>query len=176
MKFKRPDGTAVPDVELLARDGSNIRLRIGEDELAATVEMMGDGSAMIQVAGRRLRACGVRRRNSILVAVGPGHFEFVAAENRGRRHGRGLAVPEVTAPMPGKVLKVLVEVGQTVEPGQPLIVLEAMKMETTLYAESAATIGKLSAGAGDMVDHGAVLIELTPVATSSANESPTRDG
>ena len=39
--------------------------------------------------------------------------------------------------MPGKVLKVLVAEGQTVEHGEPLIVLEAMKMETTLYAESA---------------------------------------
>jgi 3-methylcrotonyl-CoA carboxylase alpha subunit len=73
------------------------------------------------------------------------------------------------------VLKLLVREGQTVESGQPLIVLEAMKMETTLYAESGATVRKVHATVGAMVDHGVVLIELSPADLSKA-ESATRDG
>jgi 3-methylcrotonyl-CoA carboxylase alpha subunit len=78
--------------------------------------------------------------------------------------------------MPGKVLKVLVAEGQTVEQGDPLIVLEAMKMETTLYAESAAVVAKICVVAGQMVDHGARLVELSPAVTSARPpESLPRD-
>jgi biotin carboxyl carrier protein len=78
----------------------------------------------------------------------------------------------MAAPMPGKVLKILVSEGQAVAAGEPLIVLEAMKMETTLFAEGAAVIRKIRVETGQMVDHGAVLLELSPAAGSSASESP----
>jgi biotin carboxyl carrier protein len=79
--------------------------------------------------------------------------------------------------MPGKVLKFMVEEGDVVESGQALVVLEAMKMETTLYAESRAMVKKIRAAAGAMVDHGAILIELSPPpADSSVNEPPARAG
>jgi 3-methylcrotonyl-CoA carboxylase alpha subunit len=98
-------------------------------------------------------------------------------EGRTAHRAGGLTAPEVDAPMPGKVLKVLVAEGQPVAPGDPLIVLEAMKMETTLYAESAAMVAKICVVDGQMVDHGARLIELSPVATSAKPpESPSRDG
>ena len=82
----------------------------------------------------------------------------------------------MTAPMPGKVLKILVSEGDTVAAGDLLVVLEAMKMETTLFAEGAAVIRKIGVTAGQMVDHGAVLLELSPAADSSASESPAQDG
>ena len=68
------------------------------------------------------------------------------------------------APMPGKVLQVLVGIGDAVEPGQPLVVLEAMKMETTLRAEIAGTVAAVGASPGDMVEAGAALVEITPPA------------
>jgi 3-methylcrotonyl-CoA carboxylase alpha subunit len=55
---------------------------------------------------------------------------------------------------------VLVAVGDAVEAGQPLVVLEAMKMETTLRAEIAGTIAAVGASPGDMVEAGAALIEI----------------
>ena len=77
--------------------------------------------------------------------------------------------------MPGKVLKILVSDGQAVAAGDPLIVLEAMKMETTLFAEGAAVIRKVRVEANQMVDHGAVLLELSPAAGSSTSESLVQD-
>jgi biotin carboxyl carrier protein len=68
----------------------------------------------------------------------------------------------------------LVAEGATVAAGEPLIVLEAMKMETTLYAESGAVVKKVRAEPGAMVDHGTVLLELSP-ADSSKPESAARD-
>jgi biotin carboxyl carrier protein len=103
------------------------------------------------------------KRDVVFVAVGPASFIFELLPDRAITHrSRGLASPEVVAPMPGKILKILVAEGESVEAGAPLIVLEAMKMETTLFAESPATIAKLRAVPGQTVDHGALLIELTP--------------
>ena len=67
---------------------------------------------------------------------------------------------EVVAPMPGTVIRVLVEPGATVAARQPLVVLEAMKMETPLVSPYAATVRAVHVGEGDRVSGGAVLVEL----------------
>jgi acetyl/propionyl-CoA carboxylase alpha subunit len=66
----------------------------------------------------------------------------------------------VTAPMPGTVVRVLVAAGDAVEPRQPLVVLEAMKMETQLVSPYAALVQAVHVAEGDRVAGGAVLVEL----------------
>jgi len=66
----------------------------------------------------------------------------------------------VTAPMPGTVIRVLVEPGSEVGARQPLVVLEAMKMETPLVSPYAATVRAVHVSEGDRVAGGAVLVEL----------------
>lgn len=68
--------------------------------------------------------------------------------------------PQVLAPMPGKVLQVLVEAGQSVAIGDGLIIVEAMKMEHRIAAEGEAVVRAVHVVAGQMVDGGAVLVEL----------------
>ena len=62
--------------------------------------------------------------------------------------------------MPGTVIKVLVAAGDEVQARQPLLVLEAMKMETPLTAPYDAKVRKVNVAEGDSVQGGAVLIEL----------------
>ncbi len=64
----------------------------------------------------------------------------------------------LTAPMPGKVVAVLVASGQEVERGQPLVVIEAMKMEHTISAPADGKVTELPYQVGDQVDEGAALI------------------
>jgi biotin carboxyl carrier protein len=161
------------EVEILSQDGGSIRARIDGRELRADLRRLADGSAILEAGGRRLRVYGAKRGHSIMVAVGPLQFEIVQAEGR-QRAAHGLAAREVAAPMPGKVLKVMVGEGDKVEAGQPLIVMEAMKMETTLYAEAPAIVRRVRVAPGQTIDHGAVLIELSP-SDSSAPESAARD-
>jgi 3-methylcrotonyl-CoA carboxylase alpha subunit len=71
-------------------------------------------------------------------------------------HGEG----RLTAPMPGKVIAVLVEAGAVVEKGTPLIVMEAMKMEHTIGAPAAGTVSELLYAVGDQVADGAQLLVL----------------
>jgi acetyl/propionyl-CoA carboxylase alpha subunit len=79
------------------------------------------------------------------------------------------------APMPGLVRRVLVEVGALVTAGQPLLVLEAMKMEQTVAAPAAGVVAELRAKAGEQVSTGQVLamVESSPAESSPAESSPT---
>ena len=67
---------------------------------------------------------------------------------------------DVTAPMPGTVLRIEVAEGDTVRAHQPLVVLEAMKMETPVTSPFDATVKSVHVAAGDRVDGGALLVEL----------------
>ena len=70
-------------------------------------------------------------------------------------HGSGL-----TAPMPGKVVALLVLPGPKVEKGTPLLILEAMKMEHTITAPAAGTVKAFCYAAGEQVADGAALVEF----------------
>jgi len=67
---------------------------------------------------------------------------------------------ELTAPMPGKVLEVLIPEGAQVSEGQPLMVLEAMKMEHRILADKEGIVSTIHYSAGDQVDAGSVLLDI----------------
>jgi len=69
---------------------------------------------------------------------------------------------KITAPMNGVIVSVLCQPDQIVEAGDPLIVMEAMKMECNINAPTAGTITTVFYQDGDMVEDGAELIQLTP--------------
>ena len=77
-------------------------------------------------------------------------------------------VGRLTAPMPGKVIAVLVETGATVEKGAPLMVMEAMKMEHTIVAPSSGKIGEILFEVGDQVADGSQLLVLEVEQAASA--------
>ena len=72
----------------------------------------------------------------------------------------GHAERSVVAPMPGTVIRVLAAEGDRVEPRQPLVVVEAMKMETPLASPFEATVTRVHVAEGDRVNGGMVLVEL----------------
>jgi pyruvate carboxylase subunit B len=66
----------------------------------------------------------------------------------------------LVAPMPGLVVRVETSVGEVVQAGQPLVVMEAMKMENELRSPATGTVSAIKAVVGQAVEKGAVLIEL----------------
>ena len=71
----------------------------------------------------------------------------------------------VTAPIPARVARILVVPGAVVRRGAPLIVLEAMKMELTLFAPADGTVAAIRHAVDDMVEEGTELVTFAPQAT-----------
>jgi 3-methylcrotonyl-CoA carboxylase alpha subunit len=81
-------------------------------------------------------------------------------DDAAHEQGAAAASSTIAAPMPGTVIKVQVHEGSTVKARDPLVVLEAMKMETPLLAPYDATVKAVHVREGDRVAGGAVLVEL----------------
>ena len=85
-----------------------------------------------------------------------------AAGNQGRA--------PIVAPMPGKVVRILVAVGDDVEAGQGIIVVEAMKMQNEMKAPRAGRVTTIQAKVNDSVAAGAILVVIEPPATISTTD------
>lgn len=84
------------------------------------------------------------------------------ARQRRRRGGADSGGGDIVPPMPGAIVRVLVEDGAEVTKGQEVIVMSAMKMETTLYAPADGTITKVLVAEGDQVTADQKLVEFVP--------------
>jgi acetyl-CoA/propionyl-CoA carboxylase biotin carboxyl carrier protein len=91
------------------------------------------------------------------VAAGAAPKKAKRGGSGGSGGGSAIASGSVEAPMQGTIVKVLVEVGQSVEVGAGIVVLEAMKMENQINAEKAGTVKEIKVAAGDTVGGGDVL-------------------
>ena len=89
-----------------------------------------------------------------------GSRQFGYAPALAHAGGDGDEGGRLTAPMPGKVVALLCSKGDRVAKGQPLLVMEAMKMEHTIAAPSSGTVGELLYAVGDQVAEGAQLIDF----------------
>lgn len=81
-----------------------------------------------------------------------------SAHAEGAVHGHGEAT--ILAPMPGRVVRVLVATGDQVDARQPVVVVEAMKMENELRAVRGGTVSEVHAHEGRSVDAGALLVTI----------------
>ncbi|MGC4020598.1 MAG: biotin/lipoyl-binding protein [Cyclobacteriaceae bacterium] len=81
-------------------------------------------------------------------------------EKMGMVNGAAAKVNNVKAPMPGLVIDMKVKAGDVVKVGDPLLILEAMKMENILKAGAEATVKNVKVKKGDSVEKGQVLIEF----------------
>ncbi len=149
------------------RDGGLGLTPDGGDEIRADGELDGQGRLTASLDGRRCRALVFRHGLDITVIArasnGSGGtyrlslIDPVATAGAGDADGGRL-----TAPMPGRVVTVLVEPGAAVEKGQPLLVLEAMKMEHTITAPADGAVTALPFAAGDQVEEGVDLLGFEP--------------
>ncbi|HEX6251348.1 MAG TPA: biotin/lipoyl-containing protein [Gemmatimonadaceae bacterium] len=124
----------------------------------------------VLTVGNAVHSVRVRRgegRGRYTLWIGGYRFDAEAVDERTRairdldveRNVNAGPAPLV-APMPGLVVRVLVEEGAVVQAGEGLVVMEAMKMENELRASAPATVKRIHASAGAAVEKGALLIEL----------------
>ncbi|HEY8224759.1 MAG TPA: acetyl-CoA carboxylase biotin carboxyl carrier protein subunit [Pyrinomonadaceae bacterium] len=127
-----------------------------------------DGSYLILESGRVFE-CRVTpqhgSRDTFDVAISGRNYTVTIIDPRKLRadrdadhHHHGSA--EITAPMPGKVVRVLVEIGQQVEAGAGLVVVEAMKMQNEMKSPRDGVVVSVDVTAGDTVEAGALLVVI----------------
>ena len=114
------------------------------DNQILNLHLNGDGR--LSVNGRYARASAESERERA--------FGDLSSSSQGEADGT------VVSPMPGKVVKVLTQVGDEVEAGTAVIVVEAMKMENELAAPNPGVVKQVLVGAGDAVEAGAKLIVI----------------
>jgi 3-methylcrotonyl-CoA carboxylase alpha subunit len=122
-----------------------------------------NGSKLVFLTGNRRITGRVYRRNETydlsaddehvtLSLIDPLAYSLLADEEE----------TQLTAPMPGRIVAVLVQAGQTVAKGTPLIVMEAMKMEHTIVALADGKVDQVFVNVADQVSEGAQLLHFTP--------------
>ena len=140
------DGVRVVKIE---QDGDRYRVTVDGRAYAVEAQRPQHGVIVLNMNGRRTRAWvahdGLQRHVALT-----GARTYIL-----RRPDRGLE-----AAMPGQVLDVLVHVGDTVERGQTLLLLEAMKMELRMVAPFAGQVRAVRCAAGQVVERGQLLVEL----------------
>ena len=158
-----PGGREIPgDVSLLPTGGVEV-LVDGVRVEADAVDLGGDVT-VARIDGHVHDLWIEGKPPEIGVVAGPRRFFARVESERMRaaavRTDRESGDSVVKSPMPGRVLKLLVAVDDEVHVGQPLVVVEAMKMENELMAERAGSVKALFVSAGQTVDSGQKLLEI----------------
>ena len=128
------------------------------------VESLDSGSpaGAFLLDGRPRRILFRREGRSLRIALGGEMHELTLADRVGGARAHGTRNPETRSPMPGKVLQIAVKPGDRVEAGDPLLILEAMKMENVLAAEIPGEVTDVHVAVGDMVEPGKLLVVVRP--------------
>ncbi|HNO77653.1 MAG TPA: hypothetical protein PKN33_06290 [Phycisphaerae bacterium] len=158
----RPEPICVSTETIGDRSSREYRVTVGDRTLEAEIEIAPDGSGRMRLAGKVVRFFGSRRGDDIQVWYGGRVYDFKIADTRQSAGAvkRSAMLPELTAPMPGTILRILVGDGDELVARQPLIIMESMKMEMTISAPAAGRVKEITCAEGELVEMGALLVRL----------------
>lgn len=148
----------------LSRAPAAYRLHLGERVLDVTLASLAEGRSVLRIGARELPVVIATRGDEVFV-----HLD---GETYALRHQHpldrlaaaagGSADDQIRAPMPGSIVSLAVAAGDTVTRGQTLLVMESMKMETTIVAPRDATIARVGYERGQTFDRDTLLVALEP--------------
>ena len=157
LSFRSGDAEFV--IEATAANGG-WRVQIGEREYQAMGELGPDGRLALRLNGVRSAVTVLAHGPICGVFVGGESWQFEEIDPLAPPERADFATGHLTAPMPGRVIELLVAPGASVRKGQPMMVIEAMKMEHTIAAPRDGVVAAVNFAAGDLVEEGAELIAL----------------
>jgi 3-methylcrotonyl-CoA carboxylase alpha subunit len=136
-------------------------LTAGESAVALQDISVSQAAVQVRMDGLQLQGHVVRQQD-IFHVFHAGHHWQILWRDPIAHAGEGEADEgRLTAPMPGKIIALLVSAGERVARGAPLLIMEAMKMEHTINAPGDGTVSELLYAVGDQVDEGAQLLSLS---------------
>jgi len=147
----------------LEREAGGWRATIDGQSSSADVVEIAPNTLSVLLAGQSHEVCVTPSANGKLkLQTGAQEFSAEVLDPRawsGRRHGGVEAEgrQQIIAPMPGKIVRLLVKAGDAVEAGQGLLVVEAMKMQNEIRSPKSGTVERVLASEGQAVNAGEVL-------------------
>jgi 3-methylcrotonyl-CoA carboxylase alpha subunit len=136
------------------------RVAVGSSSYDVSGELERDGSLSALIDGKRRRANVIRTNGKLHIFLGGERILLTYDDPLDVEMKHGAKESGFLAPMPGRVIALSVQPGVRVERGAALMVLEAMKMECTIHAPVAGSVGEFHFNLGDQVNEGAVLLRF----------------
>jgi len=154
-------------VEIVLQLDGSVSASVGGRPVAVDVVSFSDRELSVRV-GSRVLDLTIEGSSPMLGVVASGTRTYVPVESERMRVAARAKGPEsaaksrdVRAPMPGRVIKIFVAEGESVEAGQPVMIVEAMKMENEVKARGVGVVAKVHAVLGGTVEANAVLVSFT---------------
>jgi acetyl/propionyl-CoA carboxylase alpha subunit len=148
----------------LSRSAQAYRLHLGEQVLDIDLAVAADGRAWLTLGERHLEVVVATRGDDVFVHVDGEAYQlrYQHPLDRLAAAAGGSAEDHIRAPMPGSIVAVSVQAGDAVTKGQTLLVMESMKMETTIAAPRDGVIAAVTYEKGQTFDRDALLLSLEP--------------
>lgn len=127
-----------------------------------------DGSFTVKLDDAFYKLYNVQINGNTVSFQHKGHFYqytvkdemAILMEKMGFKDSSASSAGSISAPMPGKIVKLLIQVGDVVQPGQPVVILEAMKMENELKTTLGGTVKNIAVEPGQSVEKNELLLEI----------------
>ena len=145
----------------LEKNGDNFKVTVGDSEFV--LQPMGNNLYATYVNGKKSVVAVVKNKDVYYIDVDSVLLEAREPSAEGFAGGAGdqAAVKDkIFAPMPGKIVKIMVAVGDEVDIKQPMVIVEAMKMENQVNAKAKGKVKAVNFAVGDQVDTETPIIEL----------------
>jgi len=155
-------------IELIEQDGNKVKVLIGKTEYELNVAKTSNGIYSILHDGKSYDISVVREKNHknyiVNSAAHSYKVEIIDAETKfqklKRKDDSDNGDNTIVSPMPGKIVKILVNEGQKIEAGETAIIISAMKMESEFKAKRKGVVIKINVKEGDIVEGGKKLIVI----------------
>ncbi len=155
-EFLLGEGTLAAEWE---RDGDQFRLKIEGRDVSGQILRWDPPFFSVKHCDHVLHGAFYRGAGFVDVHLPKGNFRLKLADTR-RAAKAGAQAGDLSSPMPGKVIQLLVKEGEAVKKGDLLMILEAMKMEHKVLAPKEGVVGKIHFQAGERVGQDVTLIEF----------------
>jgi biotin carboxyl carrier protein len=156
----------VHKLNLEFKDGQ-YRVNLGDEEYEVDSSLISENCLSLLVNGKAFTVYFAEANGKKHVSIGGEQFCIEEAQSDASAGSGADAAavdeaPVAASPMPGKVVKILAKLGDKVEKGQGLVIVEAMKMENEIKSPVKGVVDKVNFKAGDLVDAAQPILEMKP--------------
>lgn len=144
------------------RRSGGMAMTVGDRTCAIALRRLDAGEAVVTVDGRPQRVWIAQQGDDLFVHAAGRAWRIRAVDDLDAAQGHGSADDAVIAPMPGTVVALAVAPGDAVKRGDTLVVIESMKLESSLKAPRDGVVASLPLAKGATFDRGALLATLEP--------------